>query len=269
MAENVSRSRRFSGHYDVVGKGLDLLCLSGFGCSNWLFEGMARDLSDLARFVMPDNRGMGRTPAATKPYEIDDLADDALRLADELNMRRFCLMGISMGGFIAQSIALRAPDRVRALVLMCTLGPGPNFKPLPINDELQLRELYDLPREERAEILVAKTTHPELARRNPSIYAHILHQRSRHFSDLQQNLFQFRAVQRFLQKTLPLGNIACPALVMSGADDRYVHPENSSVLAAQIPGASAVFIEESDHLFFLEKPNEVHQRLRAFLEGLP
>lgn len=261
-------SSAFTGHYEELGQGPAVLCLSGFGCSNWLFHAMALDLADSFRFIMPDNRGMGRSAPALWPYEIEDLADDALNLARDLRLKHFAVMGISMGGFIAQSMALRGGESIAGLVLMCTLGPGPGFLPPPPMDADQVRTFYALPSQERAAASIALTTHPTLAERDPLRYDQLLRLRQDNLAELEQVLLQLQAVERFLKRPLDLKRISCPTLILSGDGDRFVPPGNAQRLAAHIPQAHRVMVPESDHLFFLERPELVHPHVRRFLEHL-
>jgi pimeloyl-ACP methyl ester carboxylesterase len=259
---------RFSGHFAEQGKGPAVLCLSGFGSSNWLFHEMALDLADSFRFIMPDNRGMGRSAPALGRYEIEDLADDALALAEDLGLERFAVLGISMGGFIAQSMALRCDKRLAGLVLLCTMGPGPEFlPPSPLKAD-QVRAFYALHGRAQAEASLALTTHPGLRERDPHRYDRLLRLREANLAELDQVLLQLQAVERFLKRPHELSRIHCPTLIMAGEGDRFVPPDNATRLAERIPHAQRVMVPDSDHLFFLERPELVHRPIRRFLEDL-
>lgn len=109
-------------HYEVAGEGPPLLCIMGFGVT---LEGYALQARQLARHrtvVSFDNRGVGRSSSPGLPWSIDDFAVDALELMDHLELRRADLLGVSMGGMIAQRLALAAPDRVNAMVLAATFA---------------------------------------------------------------------------------------------------------------------------------------------------
>lgn len=250
------------------GQGIPVLCLAGFGCSHWIFEELAEMLADVARMVMPDPRGMGRSPYAETPFTVDDMAADALAVMDRLGYERFALMGISMGGFVAEKIALKVPQRVQGAMLLCTSGPGPEFVPVPELDEAMLRSWYELPTETVVRANTDATVHPDLKDRDPGRYQAILHAKRNHRADLEQVLFQQQAVSAFLEKPLALTEITCPSLIMTGANDRLVDPDNSRRLGRLLPSARVVEIPKTDHLFFLEKPTAVCAEIRAFLEGL-
>jgi len=253
--------------FDHGGQGPPVLCCPGFGCSNWIFADLARRLAGQATWIMPDPRGMGRSAPADRAYAIADLARDGLDLMDRLGYERFGLLGISMGGFVAESLVMAAPERVTALVLMCTTGPGPGFVPLPEVQEEMLRTWYAM---DPATVVGANTdatVHPSLKQRDPERYHAIMAAKLRNRADLNQVLLQQKAVKAFLEKPLPLASIACPTLVLAGENDRFVAAENARILARTIPNAQLRLFPNTDHLFFLEEPELVAQAVGTFLEA--
>jgi 3-oxoadipate enol-lactonase len=111
-------------YYEVHGEGEPLVCVAGLAMDTvgWLPQLPA--FSARHRTVIFDNRDVGQSSMATEPYEIRDMAQDALALADGLELDSFHLLGVSMGGAIAQEMALAAPDRVRTLTLPVTFASG-------------------------------------------------------------------------------------------------------------------------------------------------
>jgi 3-oxoadipate enol-lactonase len=111
-------------YYEVHGEGEPLLCVMGLSADtlSWMLQVPA--FSARHRTVIFDNRDVGRSSLATGPYEIADMAKDALALADALELDSFHLLGVSMGGAIAQELALAAPERVRTLTLAVTFAAG-------------------------------------------------------------------------------------------------------------------------------------------------
>ena len=119
---------KFNGHFDLIGEGPPILCIPGFGNSNWVFNKLVKGQSRQFTFVLPDNRGMGRSPAAMQPYFMQDLAQDCINLMDDLGHEKFSVIGLSMGGFIAQLLTLMVPNRVNSLALLCSTSSGEDFK---------------------------------------------------------------------------------------------------------------------------------------------
>jgi pimeloyl-ACP methyl ester carboxylesterase len=111
-------------YYEVHGEGEPLLCVMGLSADTlaWMLQVPA--FSATHRTTIFDNRDVGRSSMADGPYEIADMARDALALADALELDSFHLLGVSMGGAIAQEIALAAPERVRTLTLAVTFPAG-------------------------------------------------------------------------------------------------------------------------------------------------
>lgn len=257
----------FSGHYDRVGKGPAVLCFAGFGCSNYLFDFLSEDLAGSYTFIMPDNRGMGKSPDQADPYEIEDLARDGLELMDDLGFNQFHVIGISMGGFITMALNGLAPDRIASIALCCTMGPGSDFEPMQAITKEQLDILYALPAGQRAQLSVKNTTHPSLASENPVLFQQIVAMRLANPSRQDQAMHQFDAVLRFLDKPYDFGSISAPVLAICGAQDRTVPPQNSQILARKVPRGIHRCIDRSDHLFFLEKRSDVAREIDQFFSG--
>src|SRR3954453_4565 len=111
-------------YQEVHGDGEPLLCVAGLTCDTLVWIPQIHAFADAHRTVIFDNRDAGQSSMAEGDYEIADMARDALALADHLELDTFHLLGVSMGGAIAQEIALQAPDRVRSLTLAVTFASG-------------------------------------------------------------------------------------------------------------------------------------------------
>ncbi|MBF0110349.1 MAG: alpha/beta hydrolase [Magnetococcales bacterium] len=258
---------KFSGHYDVVGKGHPVLCLSGFASGNWVFSRLLAPMEQRFRFILPDNRGMGRAPKADRGYTLDDLADDALSLMDDLGYKRFSVIGLSMGGFIAQKLALKVPHRVDAMVLMCTTSGGPVYRRMfPSLTEEQIRAIYALEPLARVTAALSEQLCPLLKNRFPEVHDHVVRQRVADPADPEQVMYQFFAVEAFMKDPLPLARISCPVLILTADQDLLVPPANAWQLAKDLPQATVVEITDADHLFFLEKIPETVQAIVGFLD---
>lgn len=253
--------------YVDLGQGpVTLVCLSGLGCDHYNFAWMGPELAKHLRVLMIDNRGMGESSDAQVPYEISDLASDTLELIDGLGIERFLLAGISMGGFIAQEILMRASERVFACALLCSTSGAGEFIPLTILSEESFAKVHALG-DAGVELAIRATVHPELPTKNPQLFRHIVKLRGEHPYRLDQVLLQNRAAANFLAKKSDLSQIRTPVKVLHGAQDRFVNPRNAALLAQAFEHASFELIEDSDHLFFLEKSDEVAQKLIQFFKS--
>ena len=110
------------------GDGPPLLLITGLGYAIWSWQRQLPEWSQRFRCVAVENRGTGRSPKPPGPYSIEEMADDA---AEALEGRRAHVVGFSMGGYIAQTLAVRYPELVERLVLTCTATGGPDFLPTP------------------------------------------------------------------------------------------------------------------------------------------
>jgi 3-oxoadipate enol-lactonase len=114
-------------YYEEAGQGEPLLMVQGLGTDHlgWMLQ--VPELSKHFRVITFDNRDVGQSKQADGPYEIADMARDALALADYLELDSYHLIGMSMGGAIAQEIALITPERLRTLTLVVTFAGGGNW----------------------------------------------------------------------------------------------------------------------------------------------
>jgi 3-oxoadipate enol-lactonase len=111
-------------YHEVHGDGEPLLCVAGLTCDTLVWIPQVEAFAAAHRTVIFDNRDAGQSSMAEGPYEIADMARDALALADHLELDTFHLLGVSMGGMIAQEIAVHAPERIRTLTLAVSFAAG-------------------------------------------------------------------------------------------------------------------------------------------------
>jgi 3-oxoadipate enol-lactonase len=111
-------------YYEVHGEGEPLVCVMGLAADTLAWTLQVPAFSERHKTIIFDNRDVGRSSQATGSYEIAEMARDTLALADALELDSFHLLGVSMGGAIAQEVALAAPERVRTLTLAVTWATG-------------------------------------------------------------------------------------------------------------------------------------------------
>jgi 3-oxoadipate enol-lactonase len=251
------------------GSGPVLLGLSGFGSSHYNYIDLVSQLQKHFTVVLIDNRGMGKSDKTKNDYSIKNLAEDALAVMDFIGAKTFGLMGISMGGFIAQELALIAKDRVSAMSLMCTTSGPPHFNhPTKLTEE-GLRQFNSFDPLVQAQYATMGTVHPTLAEKNPSQFQRIINLRVEHKADIEELVRQNNAACDFIDKETDLSNLAMPVLAFAGKEDRFVSPDSPNVFKSMMTSAKVEtdWVAEADHFFFLEKPELVSERLVSFFKG--
>ncbi len=263
-------------YYEEHGTGDPLLLIMGLAADSaaWLFQVPA--FSAKYRTITFDNRGVGRSSKPPGPYSIAAMADDAAGLLSVLGIDSAHVVGVSMGGMIAQELALRHPDRVRALVLACTY-PEPD-------DDIERQRNSSLT-ELGGTTNAAGEVQLDSSKLDPMML----------FQHLLPRVFN----QAFIQSELPklmqlfggalqwgfsidailaqvaaamghrtrdrLHEIKAPTLVITGDADLLIPPANSDILAREIPHAKLVKIPGGSHGFNFETPDVFNREVLDFL----
>jgi pimeloyl-ACP methyl ester carboxylesterase len=266
-------------YYEEHGIGDPLLCIMGFATDStgWLLQVPA--FAERYRTIVFDNRGVGRSDKPTTAYTIHEMADDAVGLLDQLGIARAHVLGVSMGGMIAQELVLRHPTRVRGLVLAATF-PEPDAATEEQRTVLftQMGGTITETGEMRIDVTAMNPLmffqHLLPLVFNPSFIQTELPKLMQLFSGALQYGFSFEAILGQLQAVMAhkatdrLAGIAAPTLVLTGDADRLISPANSQVLARTIPGAKLVTIAGGSHAFNIETPDLFNRAVLDFLATL-
>ena len=247
---------------DTGGEGAAVILAHGFLMDRSMFEPQVASLRDRYRMITWDARGFGDTAWDGRPFTYWDSADDCIGLLDHLGIERAVVGGMSQGGFASLRVALRAPERVRALVLLDTqAGPeDPDVVPLyqgMIDDWVANGPSQGLA-ETTASIILGR---PELDARW-----------IRTWQSRPQELLREPGATLMTRDSIwdRLGEIEAPALVVHGTADVAISMDKAERLAAGLPGCDGVVvIEGGTHAANLTHPDEVGTAIRAFLEALP
>jgi 3-oxoadipate enol-lactonase len=251
-------------YYEVHGSGEPLILIMGLGANATGWWAQLPYFSREYQVIAFDNRGAGRSDKPNEPYSMDQMADDAHALLDELGVGPVHVFGMSLGGMIAQELVLRHPRHVRSLVLGGTMAGGPTAMfagpevvqhfislagmPLAQAVEAGLALLY-------SEAFVAKNK-GELVRRS-LLNAHLM-------APMYAIQRQFMAVVSF-NTVGRLGDVKVPTLVLTGTADRVMPAQNSHMLAEGIPDAKLVEFEGAGHGFLVECAERVNDTVLDFL----
>lgn len=240
--------------FQDVGDGEPLVLIMGFGgdITAWAFQ--IPEFSAGHRVIAFDNRGVGQSDAPDHPYTTRMMAGDALGLMDALGVDSAHVIGVSMGGMIAQELALARPDRVRSMHLACTLArPDPYM--LALNAAWRDMRI-GLGRESTMRTLGLWLFSPTTYAERPEFIEALL--QSSLTNPYQQTLAGFLrqgeavAAHDALDR---LSAIRCPTLVTAAEDDILVPPRFAREIVARIPGAELRLVPSAGHGYFLERPD--------------
>ena len=251
--------------YEVGGAGFPLVMIMGLGGNlNWWDPRLIRGLSVNFKTIRFDNRGTGRSDASDREYTLRLLADDTAGLMEALGIPKAHVLGISMGGMVAQELALNHPEKVDRLVLCSTNCGGSKSIP-PTQEALAIlaRIAGASSAEEVARMTVPLCFTQEFMDENKEEIAHWTRQILKAPTSRVTYFQQVGAIGAFdAYERLP--GIKLPTLVLHGKRDILVPPENGSILAEAIPNARLVYLEHSAH-GLSEDMDRVLQALTEFL----
>jgi 3-oxoadipate enol-lactonase len=241
--------------YVEVGRGEPLVLVMGFGGDHLAWGLQLPAFAQRHRVIAFDNRGAGQTDAPDHPYTVRMMAEDTAGLMDKLGIGRAHVVGVSMGGMIAQELALNHPQRVQSLHLGCTLARPDAYLQAVSAAWRELRARLDREATLRAigPWLFAAVTYNERPEFVETIFQSAL--ANPHPQTLTGFLRQGEAIQH--HDTLDrLASIRCPTLVSAAEDDILVPPRLSRELAARIPGAVLHVVPGAGHVYFWERPED-------------
>jgi 3-oxoadipate enol-lactonase len=243
------------------GDGPPLLLIHGLGYARWGWEPVAGPLAEDFSLLLFDNRGIGESDAPPGPYTVAELAGDALGVLDAAGVERAHVLGTSLGGMVAQELALAAPERVDRLVLACTTPGGPTAAPMPERTVQLFAEGPTMP----PEVALRRFVENALAAgADGSIVDRIMEHRLAIAQPFPAWQAQAAAGTMF-DAASRIGAIQAPTLVLHGTDDFVVDPANAELLAALIPGARVELFPGTGHLFFWEQPERFVRVVKEFL----
>ena len=216
------------------------------------------------RVLTFDNRGAGRSGTLDQPATMWDFADDVSRLMDHLAIARAHVWGVSMGGKIAQELALRSPERVDRLVLECT-SAGETHR-VEGNVEAKLRGGNELSEGEWFERIVPLLFGRSYREANVGSMRAFARSRARHPQDPIGAARQWEAYDAF-DSWERLPSLRHRTLVLTGDEDSLTDPRNSEVLVARIPRAELYVVAGAGHSLHIEKPDETNAVVQSFLDS--
>ena len=248
-------------YWDEHGQGEAILLIMGLGVTSQMWHRTRPLLAKQFRTLAFDNRGVGQSDVPPGPYSIPLMASDAAAVLDAAKIESAHVFGISMGGMIAQELALQNAKRVRSLILGCTSAGGPTAVRAD---------------QEAAQMLMARgkmTTEEALEAPVPFIYDRATPReridediaiRRRWFPRPEAYAAQLQGILAW-ESYSRISAVRVPTLVIHGESDRLIPPGNGRLIAERIPGAKLVMIPDASHLFVTDQPEASHNAILNFL----
>lgn len=253
-------------YYETRGKGHPLLLIAGLGSDNSSWAGISGKLAKCFQVITFDNRGSGRSGAPGRRYTIRLMADDAKNLLERLGIKKCHVIGHSMGGYIAQELAINYPDRVGKLILAGTAGVSSRRNNILFEDfykQLKKEGPSEAWFEKWAHWLFPRTlfTRGSFVRtfiKNSIKYPYL--QKTSGFKGQMEAIMSFDSRGR-------TGAIKAKTLVLEGQRDILITPKEAKALAKGIPGSKFKLLEGMAHSMHIENPRLFTSSVLEFLKS--
>jgi pimeloyl-ACP methyl ester carboxylesterase len=250
--------------YDVDGDGPPLLLIHGLGYERHGWGGLPELLARRFSVIRFDNRGVGESDVPPGPYSPHAMAEDAVSVMRAAGFERAHVLGTSLGGMVAQELALSFPERVDRLVLASTQPAGADAIPLPQRTMDAFARFPTMEPEAGLRMMLENSLGDFAVENRPDLLEEVFAYRLAYPPPLAGWQAQAAANLGWDVRER-LAELTMPVLVVTGTGDNVVDPAGSTLLAERIPGARLVEFEHGGHLFFWEQPEALAAVLEEFL----
>lgn len=253
-------------YYEIHGEGIPLVLIMGLRRNIEWWYCQIPELSKHFQVIAFDNRGAGRSDKPEMEYSIRLFADDTAGLMEALGIESAHILGVSMGGYIAQELAINYPGKVKSLVLGCTSCGGKRvvrmseekMKKFTANEGLTPEEIL----RKDMDIIFSDSfiaDNPDRIKKHTEISL-------RYYQPPEAFLRQFAACLKHDTEER-LGGIKVPVLITTGDDDPLVPPQNSFLLKELLPAAELYIFPHLRHGFFMEEPIKFNRKIIEFFKA--
>lgn len=264
--------------YKMLGKGDPILLVSGASSDMNAWEpSTLREISSNHTVIVFDNRGVGSTTTGTKPFSIQQLANDTAGLLDALKIQKADVLGYSLGSFVAQQLTVTHTEKINRLILVAaSCGGKENVPPSPqvveFFSEIVNKSINNIPiTPQDVKKILSIPMGSAWMKLHPDFLESVPEAKDL-FSGIPPNtIMQQAAASNQWQATNWTGvcdeltKISIPTLVITGTDDNNVPTPNSLIIAGKIPGAWLIQIKDAGHALFVQYPDKVNKVLQTFL----
>lgn len=250
-------------YYEVNGSGQPLLLISGLGVDNSCWSGLVKKFAKQFKTIVFDNPGSGRSGQFKKPHTIRQLAVEVIRLLDHLGIERAHIIGHSMGGYIAQELAINYPNRVNKLILEATTPICSGLNKTLFVDLASMLEKETI--EEWIKVWTFWLFSPRTFA-SGSFVETFIEQAVKYPYPASVAGFkaQVEAISKFDSRKR-LSCIKAKTLIIHGEDDVLFLPDEAGVLAKRIPNSKFKLIKNTAHYVHLEDPVSFIKIVMGFL----
>lgn len=250
--------------WEAAGTGPSVLLIMGLGYPADMWYRVLPALAPRYRTIRFDNRGVGRTGVPPGPYSIEQMAADAASVLGAAGTARAHVVGVSLGGIIAQELAISFPDLTQSLVLISTHPGGGDAVELAPEAMQLLTARSSLSPRDAAEAAIDFVYAPQTSR---SLIEEDIAVRMRQPTDPAGYTYQLQAAVDYRGAYSRLDRIHVPTLVVHGSADRLVPPANAPLLARAIPDAEQVILDGASHILATDRTDELNALLLRFLDS--
>lgn len=241
-----------------------LVLIQGLGFDRTGWAPVIPALRRRFRLVLIDNRGSGGSTTPDRDFGVADMAQDVAAVLDHGRIAQAHVLGASLGGMVAQELAIEQPQRVDRLVLACTTPGWPYAYPMPRASVRRVTSAAGLPVQAAQRSLVENALSPKTLEQDPGLVDRIVRNQDGKLTDpaAWRALAQAGATYSGGMRQT---RISAPTLVMYGDADAVVDPRNSRLLAGRIPDSRLAVFPGLGHLFFWEDPAGFADEVTSFL----
>jgi pimeloyl-ACP methyl ester carboxylesterase len=252
--------------YETHGNGDPVVLVQGLAYDRAGWGRLPGLLAESFQVTVFDNRGVGESDAPEGPYSVPQMAADVAAVLDAAGHERAHMLGVSLGGFIAQEFALTYPERIDKLVLCSTMAGGPKSHPMPADGMAAFAKFPTMDREAGLRLMVENSLGERGLHEVPGLADEIYAYRLEHAPTLAAWQAQAAAGMAF-DAYDRVGAISAPTLVVHGGTDNVVDTRNADLLGELIPGARVEVAPNRGHLMVWEDSEHVAEIVTEFLQA--
>ncbi len=254
-------------YYEIIGQGKPLIMIRGLSSNVDHWYEQVPVLSKKYQLLVFDNRGIARSSDPGGPFSTRQMAADTAAVMETAGIKSAYVLGYSMGGMVAQEMALNYPEKVNGLILAATdCGITQRIKARPEVSRL-FSDMVALGTPE-AKLAAARCLYAKQTFATKTEVIQRYNEVSMRFPASQEIMARQWAAVTQHDACSRLQNISSPTLTLTGSEDVLIPPENAKIMAQRIPDARMHAIDDGGHLFLIEQPQQFNAAVMDFLDGI-